>query len=298
MNDIIKIGYFADGPWAHGALDLLLDDPSIVVNFICARYSRPDPFLREKAAQIGIDFLIDKDVNSPSCVERFSRYQADLFVSMSFDQILRKRVYGLPRMGTINCHAGKLPFYRGRNVLNWVLINDEKEFGITVHYIDDGIDTGDIIAQATFPITDDDNYGTLLEKAFRECPKLLYLAIKDLHCGGFQRTPQSQLSSVGLICSQRIPGDEHLDWNTSSRDVFNFVRALSHPGVGAETALDGFPVKINKIELVPGAPIYKGISGSILAKDGNSFLVKTGDSYVKVIEWSSTVRLRAGARFK
>ena len=80
----------------------------------------------------------------------------------------------LPKLKTINCHAGKLPFYRGRDILNWVLINDEKEFGITVHYMDEGIDTGDIILQRTFPITDEDSYKTLLERSYDECANILY----------------------------------------------------------------------------------------------------------------------------
>ena len=69
-------------------------------------------------------------------------------------QCTRHKNTNMPPLKTINCHAGKLPFYRGRNILNWVLINDEREFGITVHYVDEGIDTGDIILQRVFPITD------------------------------------------------------------------------------------------------------------------------------------------------
>ena len=80
---------------------------------------------------------------------------------MSFNQIFKREMIDLPKYGTINCHAGKLPFYRGRNILNWALINDEKEFGITVHYMDEGIDTGDIIVQRTYPIGEEDDYGIL-----------------------------------------------------------------------------------------------------------------------------------------
>ena len=84
---------------------------------------------------------------------------------MSFNQIFKQSIISLPELGIISCHAGKLLLYRGRNVLNWVLINDEKEFGITVHYIDEGIDTGDIIIQKSFQIKDTDTYKSLLEKA-------------------------------------------------------------------------------------------------------------------------------------
>ncbi|MDR1522244.1 MAG: hypothetical protein LBS28_05280 [Streptococcaceae bacterium] len=84
-------------------------------------------------------------MNSKEVINLLKKYNADLFISMSFNQIFKSEIINLPRLKTINCHAGKLPFYRSRNILNWVLINDEKEFGITVHYVDEGIDTGDII---------------------------------------------------------------------------------------------------------------------------------------------------------
>src|SRR5690606_11568598 len=114
---------------------------------------------------------------------------------------------------TINCHAGKLPYYRGRNILNWVLINDENEFGITVHYIDDGIDTGDLILQETFPITDNDNYKTLLEVAYVECGNLLYKAINKIQEGNVKPVSQSTIHSVGFYCGIRRQGDEIINWN-------------------------------------------------------------------------------------
>ena len=88
---------------------------------------------------------------------------------MSFNQIFKKEIINLPLLKTINCHAGKLPFYRGRNILNWVLINDEKEFGVTVHYMDEGIDTGDIIMQDSFSISGLDDYSTLLLRSYEAC---------------------------------------------------------------------------------------------------------------------------------
>ena len=92
----------------------------------------------------------------------------------------------LPKLKTINCHAGKLPFYRGRNILNWALINDEKKFGITVHYVDEKIDCGDIILQRIFKITDKDN---ILDLSYHIAKALQYPfndkhhAIKITGCG-------------------------------------------------------------------------------------------------------------------
>ena len=120
---------------------------NIEIAFICARWNKPDEYLKKRAGELGIEFLVTENVNSESFINRMKKHEADIFVSMSFDQIMKSKLYSLPTLGSINCHAGKLPLYRGRNILNWVLINDEKEFGITVHYIDDGVDTGDIIVQ-------------------------------------------------------------------------------------------------------------------------------------------------------
>ena len=83
-------------------------------------------------------------------------------------------------MKTINCHAGALPFYRGRNILKWTLINDEKSLGVTLYYMDEGIDTGDIILQSHCEINDNDNYATLFETAYKKCAEVLYQALKML----------------------------------------------------------------------------------------------------------------------
>ena len=264
----MKIGYFADGPWAQNALGLFLDDEAIEVKFICLRYDQPDLELKRMAVEHGIDLIEDRNVNSAEFIVKTESYGCDLFVSLSFNQIIKKQLIYLPPYSTINCHAGKLPFYRGRNILNWCLINDEKEFGITVHYIDEGIDTGDIILQRCFPISDRDTYATILDRAHIECANLLY-------------------------CGKRKPGDEIINWNDTSRSIFNFVRAVSSPGPMALSHLNGEAIRINQVEIVPDAPIYKGIPGQVIGVSDKSFLVKTKDSFIKVTEYrySSTIRM-------
>jgi len=266
------------------------------VLFICARHDNPDLVLKEKADECGVDFLTHPKINSDEFFGIQQGYGCDLLVSMSFNQIFRSRLINHPPMGTINCHAGKLPFYRGRNILNWALINDEKEFGITVHYIDEGIDTGDIILQEIFPITDDDNYATLLDRAYQGCAELLYDAIKKIQAGQASRTPQHLIHPHGMYCSARRVGDEKLDWNQKSRDIFNFVRAICDPGPQARTFVNGNEMLINRVEYVPRAPLYKGIPGTVLQKDGDGLLIKTLDSYVRVVEWTFDGSIRVGER--
>lgn len=293
-----KIGYFADGPWGHKTLDLLLQDESLEVSFIVPRNDTKDLFLKNKAEEYHIDYLCPIKVNSEEFYQIAQKYKCDLFVSMSYNQIFKKKIYSLPKYNTINCHAGKLPLYRGRNILNWALINDEKEFGITVHYVDDGIDTGDIIIQETYPITDSDNYSTLLNTAFEQCPRLLYSAIKQIQQGVFVRIPQDIISKYGLYCGMRNVGDELIDWNQTSREIFNFVRAICMPGPMALTYNSGIPVSINKVTYNDNFPKYKGITGQVLAIVNGKPIVKTIDSYIIIEEYYSKIKMKVGDRLK
>lgn len=293
-----KIGYFADGPWSHKAFELLIQDESIEICFIVPRTDTQDDTLKDFAEKHRIDYLHPVRVNSEEFIEKAKSYDCDLFVSMSFNQVFREQIIKIPKHNTINCHAGKLPFYRGRNILNWALINDEKEFGITVHFVDEGIDTGDIVLQQSYPITEEDDYGTLLEVAYVECAKLLYEAIKQIQDVSFERVKQNTIHPVGFYCGRRGVGDEVIDWNTKSREIFNFVRALSSPGPLALTYIDNTPVKINRVRLIEAAPKYINIPGQILSRTDNGYLVKTKDSFVEILEVSTEAKVRVGARFK
>ena len=292
----LKIGYFADGPWGHNALLKLLEDETIEFGFIVPRNDTTDTFLKNKAKEFGIDYLCPVKVNSDDFYEVAQKYACDLFVSMSYNQIFHRRIYNLPPLKTINCHAGQLPRYRGRNILNWALINDEKEFGITVHYVDDGIDTGDIILQRTYPIKDEDNYNTLLEIAYKECPDILYQAIKEIQNGIIHRIPQATISQHGLYCGMRSLGDEIIDMNSTSRELFNFVRAICKPGPRAVAYLNGTPVYINKVIYNPDFPKYKGTNGQIVGKIDGMPILKTKDSYVLIEEFESEAKLKTGVK--
>ncbi len=296
MNSI-KIGYFADGEWAVNAFHTMLKNPRLEIQFICARYKSEDTRLFDLAKNYNIDFFTTPNINTDSFNSKISSYGCDLFVSMSFNQIFKSKTYSLAPLGTINCHAGKLPFYRGRNVLNWVLINDEKEFGITVHYVDSGIDTGDIIEQKTFKINDSDNYYSLLKIAYENCAIVLSDALNKILDDKVIRLKQVDIHEIGTYCGIRTIGDEILDWNQNSREIFNFVRAISNPGPIAQTRLKDEIVLINKVSLIEGAPKYKGISGQVVGMSSGRPIVKTLDTTIIIDELFCEKKIFTGDRF-
>lgn len=293
---MMKVGFFGDGPWAHKAFIQLMRDKTIEIKFVTVRYDKRDPELMALAEKNYIPVEIHQNINSEEFLGRIAKYEVDLFVSMSFNQIFKTRAINYPPLKTINCHAGKLPFYRGRNILNWALINDEKDFGITVHYVDEGIDTGDIILQKTYPITDEDDYGTLLDTAYAGCADVLYEAVKAIQAGTVQRIRQDSIDPVGMYCGMRGPGDEMINWNACSREVFNFVRAVCRPGPMAVSRLNGKEIRINRVREVKGAHRYINIPGQILGKTEQGFYVKTKDTFVEVTEYAYDGKIRTGDR--
>ncbi|WP_299519981.1 formyltransferase family protein [Winogradskyella sp.] len=287
----LKIGYFADGPWSHEAFKKINNDSRFDIKFIVPRLDTDDQTLMRFSKDYNIDYFKLDNVNSQSSLDKIKSYNCDILVSMSFNQIFKKDIIELTPIGVVNCHAGKLPFYRGRNVLNWVLINDEKEFGITVHFVDEGIDTGDIILQEIFPITDDDDYSTLLEIAYLECSELLFKALVQIVKNTCQRLSQKEIHPVGFYCGRRGVGDEIINWDDNSRNVFNFIRAISKPGPIARTFNKSQEIKINKSRLISKVPTYIGTAGQVLNKTELGYLVKTKDSFIEIYDFEGKIRV-------
>lgn len=275
----MRILFLGDGLWAQKALERLVNIHDIIICGVVLRYDNPDLLLRNIAERSNIKVYVDKDVNCDTFVSLCNRLNLDLGVSMSFNQIIKKNLRNTAQKGFINCHAGKLPNYRGRNILNWALINDENEIGITAHFIDDGIDTGDIIFQETISVEEKDNYRTLLYKAIDKCPDVLISAILKIKDGKVNVIKQSH--SNGSYFSYRRNGDEFINWNWSSRRIHNFIRALVEPAPGAQTYLYDKKVYIWESEQVE-FPDYISTSGEIIRKDKNGILVKTGDNVIKI----------------
>lgn len=305
----LKIGYFADGPWSHTALKNLLGSEFCELAFIVPRFDTQDPVLKQYAERLSVPFIPQKDVNDEVFIKCIQNYEADLFVSMSFNQILRKPIIEAAPLGFINCHAGELPFYRGRNPLNWALINDEKHFGVTAHYIDEGIDTGDIIFQEKVKISEQDDYRTLLEKAFVKCSEVLGEAVKQIAAGEVIRIKQAEIDPYGFYCGMRRLGDEAIDWHLPARRIHNLIRAITLPGPAARTTLNGQEIAITKTRFLQGAPSYICTPGEVVGKDEQGIYVKTGDTILQIIEVASispqgeltqieTPMYRIGTRFK
>lgn len=304
----LKVGYFADGLWSHAALEALLRKGLCNIAFIVPRFDNQDPVLKQYARRLSVPFIPRENVNDAEFIAQLRGYSADLFISMSFNQILKKAIIDAAPLGFINCHAGALPFYRGRNPLNWALINDESYFGVTVHYVDEGIDTGDIIVQHKVDILEHDDYASLLEKAFIKCSEVLVEAVEHIAGDKVNRIKQGDIDPYGFYCGMRRIGDEVINWQLPARRIHNLVRAITLPGPAARTWLEGNEVAIIESRFLQGAPNYICTPGEVVGRDDSGVYVKAGDSVLLVLKVADvcpegtlrqhkTPQYRIGSRF-
>jgi methionyl-tRNA formyltransferase len=270
----MRIILFGDGPWATNCLRPLCDAGHELAAVVL-RAHPSEIGLAEAAQRLGVTTLQPSRVNAPESVATIVGLTPDVNLSIAYDQIFGRAIRETSGW-FLNVHAGKLPTYRGRNIINWAIINGEPEIGITVHLVDHGIDTGDILLQRLLPIAWTDTYGDVLDRVVREIPALVVDSLSLIASGQAQPRPQGPGGTY--FCGRR-DGDEWLDWSRSSVDVYNKIRGITHPGPGARTMLGDRPVIIWRAAYDPRWPLYRATPGEVVGRaPGAGVIVKTGDS--------------------
>lgn len=178
-----------------------------------------------------------RNINDEAPVAILRELDPDLIFCVGWTQLLRQQILDIPAIGCIGFHASLLPEYRGRAPVNWAIINGETETGNTMMLLDDGVDTGDILAQRRFPIEEDDTCATVYDKVATSEQEMIREVMPLIHEGRMPR--QRQDHDRATIMPKRRPEDGVIDWSRSTKQLHDWVRALTHPYPGAFTALAG-----------------------------------------------------------
>ena len=180
--------------------------------------------------------------------QRVKDLNPDLIIVAGWHYIIRSEVLDIPRLGTVGLHASLLPRYRGGSPLVWQMIHGEKEAGVSLFYLEDGIDTGDVIGQERFSIEEADTIQQALLKSQQAALTLLDTYIPPLLNGAAPRIKQNE--SEAFYVRQRIPSDGEIDWNDTPQNIKNFIRAQTKPYPGAFTYINNKKVVIWDAEVV------------------------------------------------
>lgn len=200
----------------------------------------PTP-VKAEALKHGIPVLQPERVRHPEAIAEIAHYNPDLIVTAAYGQLVPKAILDMPRHGCINVHGSLLPKYRGGAPIQYAIMNGEPVTGVTLMYMAEGLDTGDMISKVEVPIGDDDTSGTMFDKLSVAGAELLVRTLPDLIADRIQPQPQNHAEATYSPTIKRE--QEQIDWGRSSLELFRLIRALN-PRPGAYTTWNGDNFKI------------------------------------------------------
>jgi methionyl-tRNA formyltransferase len=215
-------------------------------------------------------------------LEQILALKADLIITAAFGQILPKELLEAPKYGCINVHASLLPELRGGAPIHYAIIQGKEKTGITIMYMVEKLDAGDIITQVEVPIHEDDNVGTLHDKLSAAGAKLLSETLPLLLEMNINPIPQSNEKATFASNIQRE--QEKIDWGKPGEEIYNHIRGLN-PWPVAFTSLEGQVLKVWKAQKVKVKVNESNPSGTIIQLDSDGLIVSTGNgTAIKILE--------------
>lgn len=277
--DKLKVVFMGTPLFSVNVLNALADnyDVVLVVTSPDAYVGRkkiltPCP-VKRRAIELGIPVISPVKVSVD--YEDIVNVKPDVIITCAYGQIVSKDILDIPKYGCINIHASLLPKYRGGAPIHYALINGEEETGVTLMYMDEGMDTGDMLVSERIKIEEDDNIETLSNKLSVLGSKMIIKYLEDIIKGNIKRIKQDSSKASFARIIKRI--DEHLDFNVSNRDVYNKFRALS-PNPLPNFIMDDAEFKIAECQLCD----EEGNASEIISEGKDYFVIGCMSGSIKV----------------
>jgi methionyl-tRNA formyltransferase len=289
-NERIKVIFMGTPDFAKPSLNTLIEEGYDVIAVVTQpdrrtgrkRVLTPTP-VKEEALKHEILVLQPEKLRAPDSVAEITALQPDLIVTAAYGQILPLSILNLPKHGCINIHASLLPKYRGGAPIQYSIMNGDSVTGVTIMYMAEGLDTGDMLSRVEVPIGEQDDTGSMHDKLSEAGAALLKSILPDLLAGKLE--PAVQNNSEATYAPNISREDERIRWERSSREIYNQVRGL-HPWPIAFTLWDQERFKIwtcrLQVDKTPSkASLHKdSVPGTVLQSSAEGIEVKTGDGSI------------------
>ncbi|MBU8753003.1 methionyl-tRNA formyltransferase [Priestia megaterium] len=247
------------------------------------------PPVKVEALKHEIPVLQPEKIRLEEEYQQVLAYEPDLIVTAAFGQILPTPILEAPKYGCINVHASLLPELRGGAPIHYSILQGEPKTGVTIMYMVEKLDAGDILTQVEVPIEERDHVGSLHDKLSAAGAKLLSETIPSLVKG--EITPVKQNDDEATFASNIKREQEKIDWARTGEEIYNHIRGL-HPWPVAYTTADGQVMKIWWGEKVSAS----GKPGTVLSLEEDGFIVATGnETAIKVTELQPSGKKRMDA---
>ena len=235
--------------------------------------------VKECALSHGIEVFQPTKIRESENVEYLRKFGADIFVVAAFGQILPKSILDMPKYGCVNIHASLLPKYRGAAPIQWAVINGDEVTGVTTMLMNEGIDTGDMIAKKQVRLAEDETGGSLFDRLADTGAELIVETMKMLEEGTAEFTPQNSEEATHTSMISKELGS--IEWSKPAAEIERLIRGLN-PWPSAYTRLKGKTFKIWKAQVVEVSSSDK--PGTIIKIGKDELLVQTGEGALSLIE--------------
>lgn len=250
------------------------------------------PPVKAEAVRQGIPVYQPEKISNKEELEKILALNPDLVVTAAFGQILPKELLEAPRFGCINVHASLLPELRGGAPIHYAIINGKDKTGITIMYMAEKLDAGDILTQVEVPITEKDNVGTLHDKLSSAGARLLSETVPKLL--NSEITPVKQNDEDATFAWNIKREQERIDWSKPGTDIYNHIRGMN-PWPVAYSTLEGNVIKIWSSEKAEQQD--KAEPGEIISIEEDGIVVASGDHIaIKITALQPAGKKRMDAR--
>ena len=248
------------------------------------RNARGNKIIYSPVKQFGLDNDIEviqpKRMKDEEVIDKIKEVNPDLIVVVAYGKILPKEIIDIPKYGIINVHSSLLPKYRGASPIHSAILNGDKESGVSIMYIEEGLDSGDVILKETCEITEDDTLGTLHDRLKELGAIGLEKALKLIEMGEVKAEKQddSKATFVKPITKEQAK----IDWNNTKEVIFNQIRGLN-PFPGAYTHNEkNENIKIYKSEKLEKE--YAGENGTVVEMTKKGPVIKVANGALRLLE--------------
>lgn len=238
------------------------------------------PPVKIEAEKHGIPVYQPENIRDKDELEKILNVDADLIITAAYGQILPRTLLEAPKYGCINVHASLLPELRGGAPIHYAILQGKEKTGITIMYMVDKLDAGDIISQVEVPISEEDDVGTLHDKLSKAGAELLLLTLPKLLEGSINPRPQDDHKAT--FASNITREQEKIGWDDTGEQIYNHIRGL-RPWPVAYTMLDDQVLKIWRGEKLKTKSGYQ--PGEVISIENDGFVVATGNEIsIKIVE--------------
>lgn len=237
--------------------------------------------VKEYALSRGLPVFQPTRIKAPEAVEELKKYEAEVYVVAAFGQILSSQILHMPKYGCLNIHASLLPKYRGAAPIPWAILNGDKETGVTIMQMDEGVDTGDMLLQRAIPIETQDTADSLHDKLMELGAGLIVESLQLLEEEKLTPVKQEEALATHVGKMDKAFGELHFDETAQSLE--RKVRGLnSWPS--AYTFYKGKRLKIWESQAVDCKEAQKALPGTVLEVLKDSILVATKDGALRILQ--------------